>query len=443
MKTKQRNKPDQVELLMESSFRPGTFIRDGECFTFVSGLEEVATIIDKLVAVEPARAVALFEAFLAGCHAKTDELDDSSGRFGQFARDLICRWIKSRQAAGVDPRMTASTLLAWMDDDPYGFCYQIEKDAAAAFDKAGLAAFEKQIRERFDTLSADSSSWTYRRGAEILRAIYIAQRDIEAYIALTEQVKLKLEDCLAIAKLVVPRDPNKALVWVERGLALDRESQFRSTAAYDLDKLHRQLLSKLGREEEALEAAWADFRKHPSKSAYDDFMKFVPRDDRAVWHQKALNAAREADLHSVLELFTETKETERLADLVRTSSDEALEDVSHYATEPAAKRLEKNHPGLAARLWCAQGLRIVNAKKSKYYDAALSNFERARDCYQRAGLATEWEQTVRRVCASHYRKIGFINGFQALAAGAKRGKRLSFLEHAKTRWGERQRRDAF
>jgi hypothetical protein len=29
-------------------------------------------------------------------------------------------------------------------------------------------------------------------------------------------------------------------------------------------------------------------------------------------------------------------------------------------------------------------MRIVDAKKSKYYNAALSNFERARDCYQRA-----------------------------------------------------------
>jgi len=86
--------------------------------------------------------------------------------------------------------------------------------------------------------------------------------------------------------------------------------------------------------------------------------------------------------------------------------------VSHYATEPAAKRLEKGHPDLAARLWRAQGIRIVNAKKSKYYDAALSDFERARDCYQRAGLASEWEQSVRRVCAAHYRKTGFINGFQ-------------------------------
>lgn len=278
--------------------------------------------------------------------------------------------------------------------------------------------------------------------AEILRAIYVAQREIKAYIALSEQTELKQEDCLAVAKMLVPRKPNEALAWVERGRALDREGQFRSTATYDLDKFYRELLSQLGRADEALEAAWADFRKHPSKLTYDDLMKFVPKTEGRAWHEKALNAASGADLDSLFELFIETKETERLAELVRGSSDEALERVSHYATEPAAKRLEKTHPEFAARLWRAQGMRIVDAKKSKYYDAALSNFERARDCYRRAGLAAEWEQTVRRVCSLHYRKAGFISGFQALAAGAKRGERPSFLERAKTRWSERHGRDA-
>jgi hypothetical protein len=37
-----------------------------------------------------------------------------------------------------------------MDDDPYALCYDIEKDAAKAFDKTGLAAFERQIRTRFE-----------------------------------------------------------------------------------------------------------------------------------------------------------------------------------------------------------------------------------------------------------------------------------------------------
>jgi len=437
MKRKPRSKADPIEREIERALRPGALIRDGECFSFVSGLETVAATVDKLITADPARSVELYETFLAGCHAKADELDDSSGSFGQFAQDVICGWIRARQASGADPGRTTSTLLGWMDDDPYAFCYEIEKDAVAAFDKAGLAAFERQVRARLDAASEDRSSWEYRRASGILRAIYCAQRDVQAYIALAEETGLKPEDCLAVAKLLATRKPGEALAWVERGRALDRDKRFRSTAGYDLDKFHRELLVRLGRQDEALEAAWADFQHHPSKFTYDDLIKFVPKAEFQEWREKALNAATGADLHSLLELLIETKETERLAELVRGTTDKALEDVSHYATEPAAKRLEKNHPDLAARLWRAQGLRIVDAKKSKYYAAALSNFERARDCYQKAGLSIEWEKTVRHVCGAHYRKSAFIDGFQALAAGAKRAEQPSFLERAKARWGER------
>jgi uncharacterized Zn finger protein len=137
-------------------------------------------------------------------------------------------------------------------------------------------------------------------------------------------------------------------------------------------------------------------------------------------------------------LFVEAKEMERLTDLVRGTTDDALEIVSHYATEPAARKLEKTHPGLAARLWRAQGMRIVEAGKSKYYDAAASNFERARRCYARAGLAAEWEETVRQVRAAHRRKTGFMSGFETVAAGAGHNGQPSFLERAKVRWGGRR-----
>jgi len=238
---------------------PGAFIRDGECFSFVSELEKVPATVDQMITTDPARAVERYETFLAGCHAKADELDDSSGSFGQFAQDIICGWIKARQASGAAPDKTASTLLGWMDNDPYAFCYEIEKDAAAAFNKAGLAAFERQIRARFETASDDPSSWEYRRASGILRAIYCAQRDIQAYVALSEQTGLKPEDCLTVARLLATQKPGEALAWVERGRGLDREMQLRSTAGYDLDKLQRELLTKLGRQGEALEAAWADF----------------------------------------------------------------------------------------------------------------------------------------------------------------------------------------
>ena len=132
---------------------------------------------------------------------------------------------------------------------------------------------------------------------------------------------------------------------------------------------------------------------------------------------------------------------ERLAELVRRSRNEALENVSHYATERAAKKLEKTHPDVAGRLWCAQGMRIVNAKKSQYYGAALSNLERARRCFEMAGLPAGWQRVVEKVRSTHHRKTGFMTGFEEIVAGLGPTDKPSFLERAKARWGARQSGD--
>jgi uncharacterized Zn finger protein len=105
-----------------------------------------------------------------------------------------------------------------------------------------------------------------------------------------------------------------------------------------------------------------------------------------------------------------------------------------------AKKLEKSRPDLAARLWRAQGLRIVNAKKSKYYDAALSNFESAKRCFERAGLQGDWQKTVSQVRVDHHRKSGFMGGFERLVDGVGPSDEPSFMEQAKARFRGRSRR---
>jgi hypothetical protein len=393
----------------------------------------------------------MYETFLAACYLKIEELDDSSGGFGQFVDDLYCDWIKARQAEGANPNETASRLLAWMDDDEHGFCYDLEKDAARVLDKDNLAAFATQIRARFDDAAKvpprtdgrfrDRPDYLRRRWGEALRTLYAAQRNVAAYVALAGETGLTAQDCHAIATLLAGRrKPEEALAWVERGIDLDKKAPHGSAAGHDLAKLKRELLTKLGRGNEALATAWADYREHPSKYTYDDLMKFVPKAERTKWHEKAIDAAKGADLRSAIDLLLATKEMDRLADLVRQTSEQALEGLSHYTTEPVAKKLDKTHPDLAARLWHAQGLRIVNAKKSKYYDAALSNFESARRCFERAGLSAQWQKTVTQVRADHHRKSGFMPGFERLVAGFGPSDEPSFLERAKERWSERQRR---
>ncbi len=446
MTRKPRRKSDPIEREIELALDPGGFIPDRACFSFVRDLEEIAASIANLMQRDPARAIILYETFLAGCYEKVEELDDSSGSFGQFVADLYCGWIEARQAAGADPDDTATRLLAWMDDDPYGFCYQLEQDAAQAFDKAGLAAFEKQIRARFDVAATtkpasgeslrSNPEYARRRWGETLRTLYLAQKNVQAYVALAEETGLSAQDCHALATMLLARrKPEDALAWVERGIAIDEKTPHGSMAGHDLAQLKRELLTKLGRGHEALEAAWAAYREHPNQYTYDDLMKFVPKPERSVWHEKAIDAARGADLSDGIQLLLETKELERLAQLVGRSQDDALEGVSHYTTEPAAKKLEKTHPDVAARLWRAQGMRIVSSKKSKYYDAALANFERARRCFQKAGLGAEWQKTVNQVRAEHRRKSGFMAGFEEIVAGSGPSKKPSFLKRAKARWG--------
>ena len=116
-----------------------------------------------------------------------------------------------------------------------------------------------------------------------------------------------------------------------------------------------------------------------------------------------------------------------------------LGNLSHYAKEPAARKLETTRPGLAARRLGAHGLCTVNAGKSKYDDAAISNFESAQRCYVRAELAAAWEQTVQQLLAAHRREIGFLSRIEAFAARIGQHKPPSFLERAKARWGGERR----
>ena len=168
-----------------------------------------------MVGNESARAEALYKTFLAGCYQKADDLDDSSGGFGQFVGELYCGWVKARQANGADPDETVSRLLSWMDDDPYGFCYHLEKDVAGVLDRTHLAAFVKQVRARFDgaaeTTTAGAGTvgnrpdYLRRRWGEALRALYVAQKDVTSYIALTQETELTADDCHAIGSLLVAR----------------------------------------------------------------------------------------------------------------------------------------------------------------------------------------------------------------------------------------------
>jgi uncharacterized Zn finger protein len=121
-----------------------------------------------------------------------------------------------------------------------------------------------------------------------------------------------------------------------------------------------------------------------------------------------------------------TKEAERLAARLDRAGDSELQRLSHYVTEPAAERLAKTHPGVAAKVFRALCTRIVDEGKSQYYFAALSNIRKAKNCCQCAGLDTQWQALVAEIRRKHHRKSGLMPGFERIAGGAQPRKSRTF-----------------
>ena len=424
-----------------------SFISYNAAWSFLEDVQGVADDIGKIIRKEPARAARLYEIFIAACHEKADEIDDSSDNFGMLVEELFQSWIKARQGANFDPDETAISLISWMEDDPYGFCHDLERGVVKVLDKKGVAAFIQQIRAKLESAPTRDdeekrfSDYERRRWDGVLKTLLAAQRNVDAYIALCDQIGLEAKDCIAIAKIFKSRRrPEDALSWVERGLKIARAESRISYQEYELSELKRVLLTRLGRTEDALQSAWSEFEAHPSTFTYKELMRYVPNKEKTSWHQKAMAASEKGDLSSLIELWLEHKEFDRLVSYLQRITDEELEGLSHYRTEPLARKLERSHPDVSARVYRALCMRIVNAGKSKYYDAALGHIERAKKCYAKANLDADWQAVVADVRKRHFRKKGFMAGFEDIVDGTPKQVEPSFLERAKARWPRKPKR---
>lgn len=273
-----------------------------------------------------------------------------------------------------------------------------------------------------------------RLPAMSLKDIYQARGDALSYAVLCERMGFSPKDCERLAEMEkAKRRWKQALAWVEKGLALEPTQDWHNEAALSLDHMKPEILSHLGRKEDALAQSWADFEKSPSEFSYEEFMRYVPKGEKTRWHERAMDVATAGDLGPFMGLCVKTKEWTRLASRVHAAKHEELESVSHYYSEGGAEGLIKRDAAAAAKLYRAMGFRILNAKKSKYYENALANFETARDLYRKAGREPEWDALINAVCADHSRKYGFMPEFERIASGGSVDG-PSFAERAKTRW---------
>ena len=436
---------DLIEQI-EEALSPDTFISYGNAGAFINDLERVKDNIDALLKDEKAKqAVTLYEIFLSGCYEKADEIDDSGDDLGMFFEELFCSWIKARQKAKYDAKETIDQVLKWMENDDYGFCFNIEKSIVKIFGSNELEIFESNIRHRFynayclesqkENKLISDYSYQVRKNADILKIIYTEKKDIKSFINLCEKLGVTPKDCEDIALLHKGIDNfQEALIWIEKGLKLREKDNWLNEDSYDLERIKRELLSLLGNNDYAIESAWINFKKYPSEYSYDELMKYVAKKDINIWHNKAMQEAKIAPLKLVIELFIKTKELNILADRILSVKHEELENIGHYVTEKAAKvLLEKNSPA-AAKIYRALGMRILNSKKSKYYIIALEHFLKVKNIYIKNNSKEDWLSIVKHIRENHARKYSFIADFEKLVSGIYPSPQKSFEQRARMRW---------
>ena len=316
-----------------------------------------------------------------------------------------------------------------MKKDNYGFCYQIEQAVVKVLDREGRRLFidhfqglvEKAMPSPAAKAIFDNEN-DLRLPAIALKEIYAALKNVQSYAALCERLGFSPRDCEHLAQMEISkRRWAEALEWVDRGIKLGcAEETGRMKAAVRWSGSGRRYSASSGRKEDALAAAWADYEEDPNDLSYDELMRYVPKGEKAAWHERAMAATDKADLRHFLALCVKAKEWQRLAGRVHSAKPAELQCLSHYCTEPAAKGVTKKDPLAAAKLYGRSALRILNAGKSKYYHAALDHLEKAHDLYCGAGQASEWEALVRSVRTAHSRKSGFLSAFEQLASGKTR-----------------------
>ena len=212
---------------IEAALSPGDFIPSHAVWSFVEEVQRVADEIATITSDEPARAERLYRLFIGACHEKAEEIDDSSGGFGALVGDLFQGWVTARQGSHGDPDETAAALITSMEDDPYGFCSNLEKRVIEVLDvHPGRRRLVRQLRTKVEAVSTDGedlprSKSSRRRWEKALKTVLAAQADVDGYIALCDRTGIEATDCIAVATMYHRlRRPEVALEWVERGLTI-------------------------------------------------------------------------------------------------------------------------------------------------------------------------------------------------------------------------------
>lgn len=114
---------------------------------------------------------------------KAEEVDDSSGSFGEFVGALLLASIRDQQRAGMPVIEVVRKMRRWVERDEYGFCTQLEEEAANVLSAEGQREFER-TPIGFEHATGEGAEWEKGSALIALKALAETQGDIEKTVVL-------------------------------------------------------------------------------------------------------------------------------------------------------------------------------------------------------------------------------------------------------------------
>lgn len=444
-KTKKVNVVDEVKGTIEYAIDLGRFIDHYDEYAYIEELEEAREYVRGLATDKRyyQAAIELYEYFIACCYEKIEEVHTETA-FHDFVETLFVDWIHAQQAADCDAEETLRLLLKWAEDDGYCLCISAG-DAAKAMDRQGRKIYKQHLLQQFEKAYTKETkdgpkefnelSWSARNPASDIKEVYCVTKDANSYVRLCQTLEPSPCDCENIARIFKEKQKyDMALEWTEKGINLEEVRDWHNERSHGLTGLRRELLAKVGRKEEALEAAWRKFQDDPCDMSYEELMEYVPRNQRAQWRKNAVETACCAKLDSgVVRLLFELKELDKLSDLIMKSDEDTLEGLYYYDTVKIAEKLERSYKPAAARLCLALTMDIVKAGRSKAYHYAIEYCDKLKTLYEKTGQNKEWKKLIDYFRQNHNRKRSFMNSFEEIVDGEKRKDENTLQQRASKR----------
>lgn len=363
--------------------------------------------------------------------AAYENIDDSSGTFGDFLRQLADLHLQACRQAGTEYRLTGKRLFKLMRMDDWGF-FRLQ-DYAPLLDPKERAHYRKLAEQEWAKVPAVTPADGRKRavaGYEHYGTTAIMEELARYENNLDELVQIKSRDLgtpyrfLDIAELLKQADrADEALAWAERGL-----KSFPDTQDLRLIEFLAGEYQRRKRYGDAVDVVWNGFRRHPRLEAYK--LLHTTAKKAGGWpaqRKRALTHVREmVDSHERGDTVSRIGQA-LLVDIHLWEKDVAAalrQARAGGATQEQwfqlARACEKDRPVDAAGIYRDRLDDIVNRKNNGACDHGAEIVKTVHALMRRAKQTQEFHAWLEKIRVAHKAKRNFMQRLDAAVPAARK-----------------------